>query len=323
MPTFKHKHQRFPNRSIIYAFCLVIFGLNSLSSQENLAQKLGYDKNAKLLIIHADDLGFAHSENLASLKAMEEGSVNSASIIMPGAWVNEITGYALENGSDHDLGLHLTITSEWKNFKWGPVSSKNKVPSLINKQGDFFADCPKEASAVEVEIELRAQIELAYAMGINPTHLDSHMGCLFWGKLEFFEIYLKLAKEYELPCLIDKSFANLFPDETSFYKMLEEQDALVIIDNVFMISIEEYANGPEAYYTKILNNLEPGLTQILIHTAYDNEEMQAITVDHPSWGASWRQSDFDFFTSEVCKNSIEEENIVMVTWREIAQVLKN
>ena len=323
MPTFKASYQKCPNRSIIYVLFLMIFGLNNLSSQENLAQKLGYDKNAKLLIIHADDLGFAHSVNVASLKAIEEGSVNSASIIMSGAWVNEISDYALKNNSNHDLGVHLTITSEWKNFKWGPVASKNQVLSLINNQGDFYADCPKDANAIEVEKELRSQIELAYTMGINPTHLDSHMGCLFWGKLEFFEVYLKLAKEYELPCLIHKSLANLFPDEASFYKMLEEQDALVLIDNVFMIDIEENANGSEAYYTKTLKNLNPGLTQILIHTAYDNEEMQAIAVDHPDYGSAWRQSDFDFFTSDDCKKLIEEENIVMVTWREIAQVLKN
>lgn len=322
MSTSNYNYQKFVNNSILYTLCIIAFSISSINGQETLAQKMGYDKNAKLLIIHADDLGFAHSENTASIKAMEEGSVNSASIIMSGAWLNEIEAYAKNNATKHDLGVHLSITSEWKNFKWGPVASKNKVPSLINEHGYFYNDCPKDASTIEVEAELRAQIELAYAMGIKPTHLDSHMGCLFWGKLDFFEVYLKLAKEYGLPCLIDKSFAALFPDKASFDKMLKEQDALLLIDNVFMISVEEYANGPEAYYTKTLKNLEPGLTQILIHAAYDNEEMQAITVDHPSYGAAWRQADFDFFTSDKCKKLIEEENIVMVTWREITQVLK-
>ena len=310
------------HKAIILNICFILFFVIKISSQETLAEKLGYQKDAKLLIVHADDLGFAHSENVASIRAIEMGSVNSASIIMTGAWVKEVATYANENKISHDLGLHLAITSEWKNFKWGPVASKDKVPSLINEYGHFYDSCPSNANVTEIETELRAQIELAYSYGIVPTHLDSHMGCLFWGKLEFFEIYLRLAKEYNLPCLVDKSFASLFPDEESFNKMLKKQEVMVMVDYNFTISVEENRSGPEDYYTKIISNLEPGLTQILIHTAYDNVEMQAITVDHPDWGSAWRQADYDFFTSSTCKQLIKDKNIVLVTWREIASVLK-
>jgi len=310
-------------KSIILSICLLLISLNTVSGQETLAEKLGYKKDAKLLIIHADDLGFSHAENMASIKALDSGSVNSASIMMPTPWVSEIVSYAKKNEGRHDLGLHLTITSEWKNYKWSSVASKDKIPTLINNLGYFYNDCPSDARIAEVETELRAQIELAYAMGIKPTHLDSHMGCLFWGKVDFFEVYLKLAKEFKLPCLIDKTFVSLFDDEEAFNKMLKANKAMVVIDQNFTISEEENAKDVAQYYIRTIKSLEPGLSQILIHTAYDNEEMQAITIEHPSWGAAWRQADFDFFTSDVCKNLIKEEEIVLVTWREIAEVLKN
>jgi hypothetical protein len=104
--------------------------------------------------------------------------------------------------------------------------------------------------------------------------------------------------------------------------MLKKQNVMVVIDHNLTISIEENTSGPEDYYTNIISNLEPGLTQILIHTAFDNEEMQAITVEHPNWGAAWRQADYDFFTSEVCKQLLQDQNVVLVTWREIAKMLK-
>ncbi len=311
------------NKFLFLSICSLVLFTESISSQETLAEKLGYQKDAKLLIVHADDLGLAHAENMATIKSLEKGVVNSSSIIMPAPWVSEIANYAKKNNNAQDLGLHLTITAEWKNYKWGPVASKEKVPSLINEQGYFFEECPSNASVAEVETELRAQIELAYAMGIKPTHLDSHMGCLFWGNLKFFEVYLKLAREYGLPCLVDKSFGSLFPSEDAFQQLLKDQDVMVVLDQDFTISEEQYAEGPEQYYTSTLRSLEPGLTQFLIHTAYDNDEMQAITIDHPSWGAAWRQADFDFFTSDVCKQIIKEERIILVTWREISKVLKN
>lgn len=306
---------------LIGLFFSIASGTN-IYSQETLAEKLGYKKDAKLLLIHTDDLGIAHSENIASFKALDDGSVNSASVIMPGPWVNEVVSYAKINSGNHDLGIHLAITSEWKNYKWGPVASKDKVPSLINEHGYFFDACPPDANVTEVEIELRAQIELALSMGIEPTHLDSHMGCLFWGKVTFFEVYLKLAREYNLPCLVGKTFKSLYSDnEDDFNQVLKENNSLVVLDNGYSISPEEYAKGSEQYYVKILETLESGLTQIIIHTAYDNEEMQGITLDHPDWGAAWRQADFDFFTSDTCKNLLEKENIILVTWKEIGEVL--
>src|SRR5678815_5824860 len=110
----------------------MIFSIAIYSQKKNLAERLGYPKDAKLVIIHSDDLGVSHSENAASIMAMQKGSVSSASIMVPSPWFPEIAAYAQSNPSA-DLGLHITLTSEWKYYKWGPVTAKEKVPGLVNK----------------------------------------------------------------------------------------------------------------------------------------------------------------------------------------------
>ena len=307
--------------SILIGTCFLFLSTIKVFSQKNLAEKLGYDKDAKLLIIHADDLGMAHSENSASIKAIDSGSVNSASIMMPAPWVEEVAAYARKNSKRHDLGLHLVLTSEWENYRWGPVASKDKVASLLAKDGYFYKDCSSKAKPEEVETELRAQIDLAYVMGIEPTHLDSHMGCMFWINKGIFEVYLTLGQEYKLPCLVDKSFVGLYADEETFLLTLKKYEVAVVVDHSFTISPNDFSKGTIQYYTSVLKSLQPGLSTFLIHTAYDTVELKAITINHPDWGATWRQADYDFFMSAECNKILEQEEIILVTWREISNAL--
>src|SRR5258705_865814 len=109
-----------------------------VSQAKTIQERLGYPKDEKLVIIHADDLGVSHSENAASTAALEKGSVSSASIMVPCPWFPEIAAYA-ESHPAADLGLHITLTSEWKYYKWGPVTAKEKVPGLINKNGFLYS----------------------------------------------------------------------------------------------------------------------------------------------------------------------------------------
>src|SRR4029078_5917490 len=136
------------------------------------AERLGYSRDAKLLILHADDAGFAHSADAAIFDALDKGLVSSASIMMPTPWVTEVAAYARSH-PEADLGLHLTLTSEWDSYRWGSVESRSRVPSLLRGDGTFPSETdPVSASATqaEVELELRAQVERALAMGIRPTH---------------------------------------------------------------------------------------------------------------------------------------------------------
>ncbi len=298
-------------------FIAVLLSLPSFGQSEGtLAEQLGYSKDAKLLIVHADDLGVAHSENQASTDAFAKGMVNSGSIMVPCPWFPEIAAYSNEH-PQADLGLHLTLTSEWKNYKWGPVLTPAEVPGLVNADGFLFASCEEvsqHASPEEVEKEVRAQIARAKAFGVHPSHLDTHMGCLMTP--EYFSIYLKLGLEYQLPVLLPKNLLEQAPD----YKKFLPKGAL-LIDQLIMASPNDEKNGVEAFYSKALKTLQPGVTEIIVHIAYDNAEMKAVAIDHPDYGASWRQRDFDFFTSEACQKLLEEEGIQLITWREIGKLL--
>jgi len=298
-----------------------LFLLNILAScvaqKPNLAERLGYKKDAKLLIIHADDLGVAHAVNAATTAAFDKGMVNSGSIMVPCPWFSEIAEYS-KNNPTVDLGLHLTLTAEWKNYKWGPVTPITEVPNLVNEKGflyDNCADVVRKVSAATIEKELRAQIERALAFGVNVSHLDSHMGCLFNPK--YFETYLKVGRAYGLPVLIPASGLQQFPAMAE--KILPTD---IVIDNIFMLNPPDAEKGAEKFYANMLRNIPVGVSEMIIHVAYNDDEMQAVTIDHPDFGAAWRQKDFDFFTSEACQKILKEENIELITWRDLKKLIQ-
>ena len=285
---------------------------------KSIAERLGYPRDAKLLIVHADDLGMAHSVNVATTKAFETGLVNSGSIMVPCPWLSEIAAYARTN-PQADLGLHLTLTSEWTALRWGPVSSKDRVTSLLDKNGYFRlteTEAAKNADPKQVEMEITAQIEKARALGIQPTHLDSHMGTLYQNK-ELFEVFLRVARSNKLPVRVARAWftrADFLPS------VLGPDD--VYIDRVLDINPSVAPNDWGKFYSDAIRKLEPGVTEVIIHLAHDDAEMQGATSDHPNWGAAWRQRDFDFFTSDAFRKLLQENNIKLITWRELGKLIK-
>ena len=292
----------------------------------NLAEKLGYPSDARLLIIHADDLGVAHSKNSASISAWEKNGINSASIMVPTPWFPEIAHYATKN-TDFDLGLHLTLTSEWQFYKWDGVLPSNEISSLLTEKNYFYPtveEVVENADPAEIEKEIRAQVERAYNFGLQPTHLDSHMGTLF-SHPDFFEAYLKIGREYKLPVLVPLNWIEeaIFSDETTRDRILEmAADYPVQVQQVIMLNSDTPESEWFEAYDEAIRNLEPGLNEILLHPGFDNAEMQAMTRNYyHNFEAAWRQRDYDYFTSERLKNLLEEEEIQLVTWREIKKVM--
>jgi predicted glycoside hydrolase/deacetylase ChbG (UPF0249 family) len=301
----------------IFAALLLFIAPATLAQERTLAERLGYPRDAKLVIVHADDLGMAHSVNVASIKAFETGLVNSGSIMVPCPWLAEIATYARAN-PQADLGLHLTLTSEWTNFRWGPVTPKDRVSSLLDKDGYFRlteSEAAKYAEPKEVEMEVRAQIERAKALGIVPTHLDSHMGTLYQNKA-LFEIFLRVAREYKLPVRVAKTW---FSRTDVLPSSLTSND--VFIDRVLDINPSVAPQDWARFYSDALRKLEPGVTEIVIHLAYDDAEMRGATSDHPDWGAAWRQRDFEFFTSDAFRKVLAENQVKLITWREIGKLI--
>ena len=301
-------------KKILTVLLATIFSIAIYSQKKNLAERLGYPKDAKLVIIHSDDLGVSHSENAASITAMEKGSVSSASIMVPCPWLSESASYARSH-PQADLGLHITLTCEYQYYKWGPVTSKDKVPGLINKNGYFYSSVDsviQYASTAEVEQEIRNQVIKGKQMGIDPTHLDVHMGTTL-SSLDFFKAYLKVGHEYKIPVLITSFFQPSLKKKMD--SLLTDKD--VVVDNILSGMPGDFKTGFPAFYTNGIKNLKPGLTYVIIHTAYDNDEMRALKGDNPDWGAAWRQAEFNFFTSPECAKVIKENNVYVITWKEI------
>src|SRR6478672_11230793 len=145
------------------------------------AEKLGFPRGAKVLILHVDDAGMSFDSNEGAINAMTKGVANSCSVMMPCPWVPAFVHF-LKQHPTIDAGLHLTLTSEWSEYRWAPVSGKTVTPGLTDSEGDLWPaveDVVKHASADEVEKEIKAQLDKARSMGFEPTHLDSHMGTLF------------------------------------------------------------------------------------------------------------------------------------------------
>jgi len=183
---------------------LLISIVVSVSAQptKTYAEKLGWPKGARVIILHVDDAGMSHESDMGVEGAISEGVATSTSVMMPCPWVPEIVKYIKEH-PETDAGLHLTLTSEWDNYRWGPVAGKAGVPGLADKQGCLYSSVAGvyfHATADEVDKEIRAQLDRALSMGFKPTHLDSHMGTLF-AKDAFLEKYLKLGIEKQIPVM--------------------------------------------------------------------------------------------------------------------------
>ena len=290
--------------------------LSRLAQTKTIAERLGYPPDSKLLILHADDLAVAHSEDAASFDALDRGAVTSASIMIPCPWLTEVAAYAKAH-PDADLGLHLTLTSEWSTYRWGPVASTNTVPSLLDPSGYLWPDTPdaiRNLKADEAEREIRAQIERAIAMGIHPTHLDSHMGALF-ARPDLFAAYVKVAHEYKLPFLAFIA-ANMPPGLSS---ALSDKD--VLINSVVIANPMVQTANWKSFYLDAIKNLKPGVTEIIVHLGHDDAEMQAVMVDHADYGAAWRQRDYDVVTSPEFKQALEDNHVILIKWKDLKKLL--
>jgi chitin disaccharide deacetylase len=271
----------------------------------SLPERLGYAPGARLLVLHADDLGMSHSVNRATFEALEKGWISSASILVPCPWFPEVARWARAH-PEADLGIHLALNSEWTSFRWGPLSTPSEVPSLVDDQGYFplvETTVAARAKPAEVERELRRQVDRARSAGITLSHLDSHMGALFQSPA-LFAVYEGLGKTYGLPLLLQRSGDG------------GRDDAL--IDRVLAIEPGVPAGGWLAAYQKLLEPLPPGAYQVIVHLGYDDEEMRGATSDHPDWGAQWRQSDLDLVRGPQFRDWLKAKGFTLVRWRDLA-----
>jgi chitin disaccharide deacetylase len=276
---------------------------------KSVAERLGYPANARLLVIHADDFGMSHSVNRAIEEALERRWVTSASILVPCPWFPEVARWAKAH-ADSDLGIHLALNSEWTTLRWGAVSPQPRGSSLLDSDGYLPLTAEYVASHAkisDVEVETHAQVDKAKAAGIHLTHLDAHMGAIA-STPDLLKAYLGLGQAYKLPVLLDSRAEAAAP-------------GFVLLNEVLQMRPGTPKSEWLEAYRKMLAPLPPGSYQLIVHLAYNDDEMQGATADHPDWGAEWRQNDLDVVRSAEFQKFLKDQGFILVGWKDLAKAL--
>jgi len=288
-------------------------------------KKLGFAPTDRVAIIHTDDIGMNQSNVDAFSDLWEAGIISSGAIMMPCPWSN----YALEYARTHpqaDLGVHLTLTSEWKYYRWGPFSTRDTRSGLMDEQGYFprtSAAVQKSARAGAAKHELETQIKRALESGLQATHIDTHMGSVAAAK--FMSGYVSLAKQFKLPPMIFRM------DETEWrgagldaltaklaarlISKLEDQ-GIPLLDHLVQLPLipsEEHTERTKKY----LSDLKPGLTHFILHPNKDTPEVRAIT---PDWQA--RVENYNDFMSDEIRKHIQEIGLQVIGYRALVDMME-
>lgn len=281
--------------------------------------------SARKLIVHIDDAGLCHAANVATIRSLESGASTSASIMMPCEWAREFATYAKKH-PEYCYGIHFTLNCEWDTMRWGPLAGRDRVPSLVDEEGYMWGGVDKiakHAKADEVEIELRAQIELAKKLGISISHFDTHMGSVL-ARPDIVAVYVKLALEYDKPILwlrkLDGDQQSDYPHfNAALEKAVAEMDKqkLPVLDTLLQFYGNDDLAAREKTYREAISKLRPGVTQLIIHSAVAGDELAAITTSHLR-----RNQDYELFSNRSMKEWIEGQQIELTSWKKLTEEMR-
>ena len=287
-------------------------------------KKLGLADTDRVAIIHTDDIGMCQSNVEAFAELWEAGIISSGAIMYPCSWSNAAIQLC-QNNPKIDMGVHLTLTSEWKSYRWGPISTRNPRSGLMDEEGYFYrttADAQKHGKPAAVKVELQAQLDRALRAGLRPTHIDTHMGSVATAK--FMNAYIQLAKKNKLPPMIfrmneeewraaglDSITAKL---AAGLILRLEEQQ-VPLLDHLMQVPLEWSEEHTER--TKnVLSALEPGITHFIIHPNKDTPELRSIA---PDWRA--RVANYEDFKSDEIRKHIQNIGLKVIGYRALAELM--
>lgn len=309
--------------SILSIALISVASVATAQDEETYAEKLGWPKGTKALIVHVDDAGMSHDSNLGTIAAIEKGSANSFSVMMPCPWVPEIVEYIKKNPGV-DAGLHLTLNAEWDGYRWGPVAGKPTTPGLVDKEGAMWGGVEEtvtNASADEVETEIRAQLDRALTMGFTPTHMDSHMGTIF-ANPEYIARYIKVGIDTQIPIMVPGGAGKYtriqysdFP--VAMIKAMGMQiwrGGLPVLDDLHNTSYGWKREEKLEKYKEAIRGLEPGVTMMIMHCTDPSEVFPVFT-----GSTETRLGDLEAVTHPEFKKTLEEEGVILTTFAELME----
>ncbi len=319
-----------------YVLLLILLIFNHLLTAQTYAARLGYPADAKVVILHVDDMGMSYDSNLGGIRAMDEGVATSVSVMMPCPWVPGFVRYLKEHPKV-DAGLHLTLTSEWQDYRWPPLTG-TASPNLLDTEGCLWRsveELAQHATPDDVEREFESQLARARRMGFEPTHFDTHMGSAF-GTAEFLERYLQFGMKHKIPVMFPGGHNSMIIKQLQGMGMLPEQtnaigkmlwDAgLPVLDDLHNLSYnwqypadhdmtDERLQAVHARkYIESFSQLQPGVTMVIMHCSATTEVFPHISDSGPL-----RRADMLAMLSPDLKKYIEENGIILTTWRELME----
>ena len=313
-------------KKIIFLTLLLPTMLLAQNNTKTWAEKLGYPSGKKVIILHADDIGMCDEANIAAVNYLLKKQIQSAAVMMPCPNAAAFASWAKDN-EQFDVGLHLTLTSEWKSYRWPPLTDAKEVPGLIDEEGMFWHEVPgvvMHAKAAEVEKEIRSQLNKAIALGMKPTHMDTHMGTLY-GNEEYTAVYTKVAQEFGIPAMVI-DFEN--PEVVAGFRKAGypiTEKMIDIVNNYKLPKLDFFSSAPNGKtyeekkenFKKLIQSLPIGLTEIIFHPSVYSDNLKTIT-------NSWQQRVWEaqLFSDKELIQFFKDEEIIFTNWKEIMQRFK-
>jgi predicted glycoside hydrolase/deacetylase ChbG (UPF0249 family) len=289
-------------------------------------RKLGFADDDRVVIIHTDDIGMCQATMSAFADLVDFGLISSGAVMVPCPWFPHVAAYCRQHPRV-DLGVHLTLTSEWDAYRWGPISTRDPASGLMDEEGYFHhrsEQVQEHGDAAAVQLELQMQVDRAVAAGIDVTHADSHMGAV--AQLEFIPAYVQLAIQHRLPAMIlrldEMGWREVGLDQetaafaTQLVQQLEAQ-GLPLLDHLVGLPLDR----PEdrvALAKQAFDGLPPGLTHFIIHPAQDTPELRAIAPDWPS-----RVADYEAFTSKELRDTVGDSGVQVIGYRALRELMRS
>jgi chitin disaccharide deacetylase len=288
-------------------------------------EELGFDAKSRVAIFHADDVGMCHGANAAFEELSRIGSITCGAVMVPCPWFLEAAEIAARN-PQLDLGVHLTLTSEWATYRWAPISTTSRKSGLIDQSGHFWRRLPMLVPQVvpeAAEVEMRAQIERALAAGIDVTHLDTHMGAALLPSL--VEIYIRLGREYRLPILFPRNlrdytsvldFEGISPE--GYFELLKrlEKEGWPLVDH-FRMSPWVPREDTDRVYRELISGLPNGLTMIALHPTQSGEIELIVPAK-----AQFRTEEYRLLKDPDFRNFVKEQRVHAIGLRPLRDLLR-